>query len=148
METKLKLIYWKGDKFWVGKLLEHPEIMTQGETLEELEENMKDAYMLMTMASDVRSGQGFTALSRGKFCGPCNLVPTLLMSSKKYTVTLMCKAVWMRGGQAATSFAGQVKSSGTRPESHWVRLRKEVCTASKKLQMRGQPSWRIHGRNE
>src|SRR3972149_380256 len=49
METKLQMIYWKGDKFWVGKLLEHPEIMTQGETLEELEENMKDAYMLMTM---------------------------------------------------------------------------------------------------
>lgn len=49
MNTKLKMIYWQGEKFWVGKLLEHPEIMTQGETLEELEENMKDAYMLMTM---------------------------------------------------------------------------------------------------
>ncbi len=49
METKLKMVYWKGEKFWVGKLLEHPEIMTQGETLEELEENMKDAYTLMTM---------------------------------------------------------------------------------------------------
>jgi len=49
METKLKMIYWKGDKFWVGKLLEHPEITTQGEALEELEENMKDAYMPMTM---------------------------------------------------------------------------------------------------
>jgi predicted RNase H-like HicB family nuclease len=49
METKLNMIYWRGEKFWVGKLLEHPEIMTQGETLEELEENMKDAYVLMTM---------------------------------------------------------------------------------------------------
>ena len=49
METKLKMVYWKGEKFWVGKLLEHPEIMTQGETLEELEENIKDAYTLMTM---------------------------------------------------------------------------------------------------
>lgn len=49
METKLRMIYWKGEKFWVGKLLEHPEIMTQGETLEELEENVKDAYVLMTM---------------------------------------------------------------------------------------------------
>ena len=49
METKLQMIYWKGDKFWVGKLLEHPEIMTQGETLEELEENMKDAYILMAL---------------------------------------------------------------------------------------------------
>lgn len=49
MKTKLKMIYWKGEKFWLGKLLAHPEIMTQGKTLEELEENMKDAYMLMTM---------------------------------------------------------------------------------------------------
>ncbi|HAK88881.1 MAG: hypothetical protein A2077_05970 [Nitrospirae bacterium GWC2_46_6] len=49
MRTKLKMIYWKGEKFWVGKLLEHPEIMTQGETLEELEENIKDAYTIMTM---------------------------------------------------------------------------------------------------
>jgi len=49
MKTTLKMVYWKSEKFWVGKLLEHPEIMTQGETLEELEENMKDAYVLMTM---------------------------------------------------------------------------------------------------
>ncbi|MGZ3538009.1 MAG: type II toxin-antitoxin system HicB family antitoxin [Thermodesulfobacteriota bacterium] len=49
METKLRMVYWKGEKFWVGKLLEHPDIMTQGKTLKELEENMKEAYMLMTM---------------------------------------------------------------------------------------------------
>jgi predicted RNase H-like HicB family nuclease len=49
------MIYWKGEKFWLGKLLEHPEIMTQGETLEELEENMKDAYRMMIM-EDVPDG--------------------------------------------------------------------------------------------
>jgi predicted RNase H-like HicB family nuclease len=49
MEAKLNMIYWKGEKFWVGKLLERPEIMTQGKTLQELEENIKDAYVLMTM---------------------------------------------------------------------------------------------------
>jgi predicted RNase H-like HicB family nuclease len=49
METKLKMVYWKGEKVWVGKLLERPEIMTQGETIEELEDNMKDAYMMMIM---------------------------------------------------------------------------------------------------
>jgi predicted RNase H-like HicB family nuclease len=31
----------------LGKLLERPEIMTQGATIEELEENIKDAYMMM-----------------------------------------------------------------------------------------------------
>jgi len=49
MNTKMTMIYWKGEKFWLGKLLEHPEIMTQGETLEELEKNIKDAYLLMAM---------------------------------------------------------------------------------------------------
>ena len=43
------MLYWKEDKFWLGKVLEHPEIMTQGETLDELEENVKDAYRLMIM---------------------------------------------------------------------------------------------------
>lgn len=49
MQTKMNMIYWKGEKFWVGKLVEYPEIMTQGETVEELETNMKDAYLMMTM---------------------------------------------------------------------------------------------------
>ena len=49
MKTKINMIYWKGKKYWVGKLLEHPEIMSQGETLKELEENMRDAYQLMMM---------------------------------------------------------------------------------------------------
>ncbi|MBA2123811.1 HicB family protein [bacterium Unc6] len=49
MNAKMTMIYWKGEKFWLGKLLEHPEIMTQAKTLEELEENIKDAYLLMAM---------------------------------------------------------------------------------------------------
>ena len=49
MSKQFTMVYWKGEKFWLGKLLEHPEIMTQGETLEELEENMKDAYRMMVM---------------------------------------------------------------------------------------------------
>ena len=47
MKATLKMVYWKGEKFWVGKLVDHPEIMTQGETLEELEENIIDAYRLV-----------------------------------------------------------------------------------------------------
>lgn len=49
MNKKLNMVYWKGNKFWVGKLLEYPEIMTQGETIAELEENIKDAYIMMTL---------------------------------------------------------------------------------------------------
>ena len=49
MANKMTLIYWKGENYWLGKLLEHPEIMSQGKTLEELEENIKDAYVQMFM---------------------------------------------------------------------------------------------------
>ena len=49
MNSKKTMIYWKSKKFWLGKLLEHPEIMTQGESIKELEENIKEAYLLMVM---------------------------------------------------------------------------------------------------
>ena len=51
----LTMIYWKGERFWLGKLADHPEIMSQGETLEELEENLRDAYRLMVL-EDVPDG--------------------------------------------------------------------------------------------
>ena len=54
MNTKIKIVYWKGEKFWLGKILEHPEIMSQGKTIKELEENLIDAYKLMLM-DDVSS---------------------------------------------------------------------------------------------
>ena len=44
MEQQLKIVYWKGEQFWLGKFIDHPEIMSQGETLSELEENLRDAY--------------------------------------------------------------------------------------------------------
>jgi predicted RNase H-like HicB family nuclease len=38
------LEYWKDDDWYVGRLKEVPGAFSQGETLEELEENVKDAY--------------------------------------------------------------------------------------------------------
>ena len=49
MSNRLTMIYWKSEKFWLGKIKEYPEIMTQGETLEELEENLRDAYHEMIL---------------------------------------------------------------------------------------------------
>ena len=49
INAKLTMVYWKSKKFWLGKLKEHPEIMTQGRTLKELEENLRDAYHTMVM---------------------------------------------------------------------------------------------------
>jgi predicted RNase H-like HicB family nuclease len=45
----LTMVYWKSEQFWLGKLLEHPEVMTQGETIEELEENLRGAYRLLIL---------------------------------------------------------------------------------------------------
>ncbi len=55
MKPKLNMIYWKSEKSWLGRLVEHPEIMTQGRTLRELEANIRDAYQLMVL-DDVPSG--------------------------------------------------------------------------------------------
>ena len=49
MKSEVTMIYWREGKFWLGKLREHPEIMTQGRTLKELEENLRDAYVMMVM---------------------------------------------------------------------------------------------------
>jgi hypothetical protein len=49
VSRSLTLIYWRTERFWVGKLLEHSEIMSQEKTLKELEENIRDAYRLMSM---------------------------------------------------------------------------------------------------
>jgi predicted RNase H-like HicB family nuclease len=46
---RLTMVYWKDEQFWLGKLLQHPEVMTQGETVEELEENLCDAYRLLIL---------------------------------------------------------------------------------------------------
>ena len=46
---QLAMIYWQEGAFWLGKLKERPYIMTQGESLEELEANLRDAYLLMMM---------------------------------------------------------------------------------------------------
>jgi predicted RNase H-like HicB family nuclease len=43
MEKK-KFVYYQEDDMWIGWLEEFPDYRTQGETLEELEENLKDIY--------------------------------------------------------------------------------------------------------
>ena len=43
MEKK-RYIYWEDDDMWLGYLEEYPDYMTQGETAEELQENLKDIY--------------------------------------------------------------------------------------------------------
>jgi len=41
---KIKFTYWEDKGMYVGYLLGYPDYMTQGETLEELQDNLKDIY--------------------------------------------------------------------------------------------------------
>jgi predicted RNase H-like HicB family nuclease len=47
METK-KFIYYQEDDMFIGWLEEFPDYKTQGETLDELKENLKDIYEELT----------------------------------------------------------------------------------------------------
>ena len=47
MKRQFSLEYWMDDGWYVGRLKEVPGIFSQGETLEELEENIRDAYTMV-----------------------------------------------------------------------------------------------------
>jgi predicted RNase H-like HicB family nuclease len=37
-------VYWQDEDMWLGYIEEFPDYMTQGETLEELQENLEDMF--------------------------------------------------------------------------------------------------------
>ena len=43
MQT-VKIVYWEDDGWWLGYLQDYPDYMTQGETLADLQEHLKDLY--------------------------------------------------------------------------------------------------------
>jgi len=47
MAIAFELEYWQDDGWYVGKLKGVPGVFSQGETIEELEENIRDAYRMM-----------------------------------------------------------------------------------------------------
>ncbi len=47
MKRQFTLEYWLDEGWYVGKLKEAPGVFSQGETLEELEENIREACQLM-----------------------------------------------------------------------------------------------------
>lgn len=49
MSQSFILEYWHDDDWLVGRLKGIPGVFSQGQTLEELEENIRDAYQLMAM---------------------------------------------------------------------------------------------------
>ncbi len=47
MSKSFTLEYWEDDGWVVGRIKEIPGVFSQGETLEELEKNIQDAYLMM-----------------------------------------------------------------------------------------------------
>lgn len=47
MRHQFTLEYWRDGKWYVGRLIEVPGVFSQGKTLAELNENIKEAYDLM-----------------------------------------------------------------------------------------------------
>jgi hypothetical protein len=50
MET-VKFVRWEEDGAWIGYLLDYPDYWTQGDTLDELKDHLRDLYR------DLTSGQ-------------------------------------------------------------------------------------------
>jgi predicted RNase H-like HicB family nuclease len=46
-----KYIYWQDDDMWIGYLEEYPDYRTQGKTIAELEENLRDIYNELSSGS-------------------------------------------------------------------------------------------------
>jgi predicted RNase H-like HicB family nuclease len=40
----LRYVYWQDDKFWLGYLEEFPDYLTQGNSVEDLQEHLRDLY--------------------------------------------------------------------------------------------------------
>lgn len=45
---KMKYIHWQDKGMWLGYMEEYPDYMTQGESVEGLEDNLKDIYKELT----------------------------------------------------------------------------------------------------
>ena len=48
---KTKYVHWQDENMWLGYLEEYPDYSTQGESLEELKDNLKDIYKDLTSGS-------------------------------------------------------------------------------------------------
>ena len=41
---RINIVYWQEEDSWLGYLQEYPDYWTQGETLEDLKEHLRDLY--------------------------------------------------------------------------------------------------------
>ena len=77
--TKLTLEYWKDEGWLVGRIVEVPGVFSQGETLDELKENIQDAYKLMLQSEEINSA--FQKIS---------YLPHLVLCPMRHAVYALC----------------------------------------------------------
>ena len=65
MKRFFTLEYWKDDDWYVGKLKEIPGVFSQGESLEELKENIIDAYRMMMNSENEPQHEGTRTIEMG-----------------------------------------------------------------------------------
>ena len=56
MKKRVRYVYWQHENMWLGYLEEFPDYWTQGETLEELQENLRDLYNELTGGKIPKTG--------------------------------------------------------------------------------------------
>jgi predicted RNase H-like HicB family nuclease len=44
----VRYVYWQDGNMWLGYVQDYPDYMTQGESLEDLQEHLKDLYDELT----------------------------------------------------------------------------------------------------
>jgi hypothetical protein len=44
MMQTVKFVYWEEDGAWIGYLQDYPDYWTQGETLDDLKDHLRDLY--------------------------------------------------------------------------------------------------------
>jgi predicted RNase H-like HicB family nuclease len=49
--SKTRIIFWKEDHFYLGYLVDFPDYWTQGESLEDLKDHLRDLYLELTNGS-------------------------------------------------------------------------------------------------
>ena len=56
MSHRFQMEYWKDGRWFVGRLPQVPGVFSQGATLNELEENLRDAYRMMLAEQEKAPG--------------------------------------------------------------------------------------------
>lgn len=58
MQRRFTLEYWLDSDWYVGRLKEVPGVFSQGKSLDELEENIRDAYRVMMSDEELAAPEG------------------------------------------------------------------------------------------